>query len=310
MAFLPSGVIDHFATHHGVATHARLVELGLSRDRILGLRHAGSLVQVLKGVYRMPVVPFDEAARCVAVCAAHDDAVVCGPTAGRLWDLRRLPPDRRIHVIVQPRRQPSIEQWISPYRTAAIRDVDVIERDDGIRITSRARTALDLSRHVGDVDLLSIVEQAAKDGKLTDGELRDVAVDFISKRRPWLRRYLLQLDRRLDGGAAESHQETVFGDALAAAGIGPLIRQFAIDLPGYGPARFDIAVPTMQWAIEVDVFPTHAETEGRRRDLRRDAAAQAIGWDTTRVVEADLETSMSATVARLRVDFHRRRAAS
>lgn len=310
MSFLPTEVVDHFTTHHGVATHARLVELGLTRDRILGLRHAGTLVQVLKGVYRIPVVPFDDHARCVAVCAAHPDAVVCGPTAGRLWGFRRLPPDLRIHVIVRPRRQPSIEPWIVSYRTAAIRDEDIVERDDGIRITSRARTALDLSRHVGDADLLSIIEQAAKDAKLTDDQLRDVAIDFMSKRRPWLRRYLVQLDRRLDGGAADSHHETVFGDALAAAGVAPLLRQFAIDLPGYGPARFDLAVPTMRWAIEVDVFPTHGETAGRRRDERRDQAARSIGWDTTRVTEADLGMTMSGTVARLRNDFDRRRAAS
>lgn len=310
MAFLPVEVIDHFATHHGVATHAQLVDLGLTRDRILGLRHAGTLVQVLKGVYRIPVVPLDDRARSVAVCAAHDDAVVCGPTAGRLWGLRRLPSDLRVHVIVQPRRQPSVESWIVPYRTAAIRDRDVVERVDGIRVTSRARTALDLARHVGDLDLLSIIEQVAKDGRLSDDDLRDVAVDFISERRPWLRRFLAQLDRRLDGGAAESHQETLFGDALASAGIGPLVRQYPIDLPGYGPARFDLAVPTQRWAIEVDIFPTHAETEGRRRDRRRDVAAQAIGWTTTRVVEAELGPSTATTVARLRVEFDRRCSAS
>ncbi len=310
MAFLPTEVIDHFASHHGVATHSRLVESGLTRDQILGLRRAGTLVQVLKGVYRIAVMPLDEPARCVAVCAAHQDAVVCGPTAGRLWGFRRLPDDLRTHVIVDPRRQPSIEPWISPYRTKAIREDDIIERKDGIRITSRARTALDLARFVGDRDLLSIIEQAATDGKLTDSSLRDVAIDFVSKHRPWLRRYLLQLDRRLDGGAAESHHETVLGDALAVAGVRPIARQFPVDLPGYGPARFDLAVPSMRWAIEVDVFPTHAETDGRLRDMRRDEAARAIGWDTTRVVEADLAASMPATVARLRADFDRRRLAS
>ncbi|MEP4649440.1 MAG: hypothetical protein ABJ314_04610 [Ilumatobacter sp.] len=224
MAFLPTEVTDHFASHHGVATHARLVDSGLTRDQIIGLRHAGTLVPILKGVYRIAVLPLDQHARAVAVCAAHQDAVVCGPTAGRLWGFRRLPDDLRTHVIVDPHRQPSIEPWIVPYRTKAIREQDVIEREDGIRITSRARTALDLARFVGDRDLLSIIEQAARDGHLLDAALRDVAVDFMSKHRPWLRRYLLQLDRRLDGGAADSHHETVFGDALAAAGVRPLER--------------------------------------------------------------------------------------
>ena len=89
MAFLPTEVIDHFVQHHGVATHSRLIELGLTRDRILGLRHAGTLVQVLAGVYRIAVVALDDAARCAAVCAAHPSAVVCGPTAGRLWTDRK-----------------------------------------------------------------------------------------------------------------------------------------------------------------------------------------------------------------------------
>jgi very-short-patch-repair endonuclease len=309
MPHLPVEVIDHFAQHHGIASRARLVELGLTRDRIIGLQHAGTLVGVLKGVYWIPVVPFNEAARCVAVCAAHDDAVIAGPTAGRLWCLRRLPPDRRIHVIVRPHRQPSIEPWIVPYRTNAIRGEDVIDRADGIRLTTRARTALDLARHLGDVDLLSVIEQVANDDGLDDDDLRDVAVDFVSKQRPWLRRYLLQLDRRLDGGAAASHQETIFGDALHAAGVRPLVRQFPIDLPGYGPARFDLAVPPVRWAIEVDVHPTHRETEGRRRDQRRDASARSMGWDVTRVVEADLGPSITATVERLSSWFDARRAA-
>ena len=136
----------------------------------------------------------------------------------------------------------------------------------------------------------------------------NVAVDFVSKRRPWLRRFLVQLDRRLDGGSAESHHETIFGDALQVAGVRPLVRQFPLDLPGYGPARFDLAVPTMRWAIEVDVFPTHQETEGRRRDRRRDEAAKSFGWDVTRIVESDLGPSIAATVDRVRRSFDRRRA--
>jgi len=310
MTHLPVGVIEHFAARHGVATHAQLVGLGLTRHRIIGLQHAGTLIGVLKGVYRIPVVPLDEFARCVAVCGAHPGAVVAGPTAGRLHGLRRMPKDDRVHVIVEPQSQPSIEPWIVPYRTAAIRAEDIIERDDGIRVTSLARTALDMARFLRDVDLLSVIEQASRDGGLDDEQLRSVAVDHISKHRPWLYRYLRQVDRRLDGGPADSHHEVLLGDALVAAGLASLVRQFEVDLPGYGPARFDLAIPRLQWAIEVDVFPTHFETEGRRRDRRRDAAARSIGWDVTRVVEADLGPRLAVTAARLRREFDRRRTAA
>ncbi len=308
MASLPIAVVEHFASHHGVASHATLCELGLSRDRIIGLQRAGTLEQVLKGVYRVRIVAFDVLARCVALCAAHDDAVIAGPTAGQIWGFRRLPRDARTHAIVRPRRQPSIEKWVVPYRTNAIRPDDILEREDGIRVTSRERTALDLARHVGDVSLLSIIEQAAKDARLTDAELRAVAVDFISPQRPWLRRYLLQLDRRLDGGAAESHPEVMLGDALAQSGVRPLERQFEIDLPGYGPARFDLAAPSLRWAIEVDAFPTHFETEGRRRDVARDLAAAAIGWEVDRITPEQLGSALGQTVAELRQSFACRRA--
>jgi hypothetical protein len=123
----------------------------------------------------------------------------------------------------------------------------VVRRPDGINVTSRARTALDLARFVPSSDLLSIIEQVIHDGAVSEEELRDVALEWWSPQRPWIRRFLELLDRRLDGGPAESHGETILGDALAAAGLVGLARQFRIDLPGYGPARFDLASRACDW---------------------------------------------------------------
>ncbi len=197
------------------------------------------------------------------MCAAHPELAISGPTAGRLWGLRRLPRDHRIHVLAPPASHPVTARWVMPYRTAAVHARDVVRRPDGIAITSRARTALDLARFVSPTDLLSIIEQVIRDGQLDDDELRTVAVDWMSTQRPWIRRFLELLDGRLHGGPAESHGETVLGDALAAAGLVGLVRQYRIDLPGYGPARFDLAVPSVRLAIEVDLHPTHSETDGQ-----------------------------------------------
>jgi very-short-patch-repair endonuclease len=186
-----------------------------------------------------------------------------------------------------------------PYRTAAFRPEDVICRPDGIAITTRARTALDLARVVSERDLLSIIEQVMHDGQLDDGDLRDVAIDWMSPQRPWIRRFLELLDGRLRGGPAESHGEVVLGDALAAAGLVGIERQYRIDLPGYGPARFDLAVPSIRLAIEIDLHPTHAETAGRDRDAARDAAAVQLGWAVERVLDADFGPQLGATTQRL-----------
>jgi hypothetical protein len=284
---------------HGVASKVDLHRCGLSDRTLRSLIEAGNLVSVVKGVYRIPAVPFDEAARCVAVCSAHPDVAVSGPTAGRLWSLRRLPRDGRVHVLAPPASHPTIAPWLIPYRTRALHPHDIVRRPDGIALTSRARTALDLARSVGATDLLSIIEQVMRDGQLTDADLRVVAIDWMSPQRPWIRRFLELLDGRLRGGPAESHGEVVLGDALAGAGLVGLERQYRLDLPGYGPARFDLALPSIRFAIEIDLHPTHAESAGRERDAARDAAAARIDWRVERVREAGFGRNLGATTRRL-----------
>ena len=310
MAQITPAALEHFASHHGIASASDLESAGLSPHTIRSLATDGVLQQVLRGAYRLPSVPLDELVRCTAVCVAHPDVVICGPTAGRIWGFRRLPADRRIHVLGPPGSRPTIATWVIPYRTVAFHPEDVRFRRDGIVVTSRQRTALDLARTLNPTNLLSVIEQAMGDGKLTDDDMRRVAVDWISPQRPWLRAYLQVLDRRLEGGAADSHYEVLLGDSLIAAGLSDLVRQFSIDLPEYGPARFDLAVPKLRWAIEVDVFPTHNETAGRRSDAWRDASAKEIGWEVDRVVERDFGPALADTVRRLTGSYRRRTAAS
>ena len=87
--------------------------------------------------------------------------------------------------------------------------------------------------------------------------------------------------------------------ALTAAGIRGLVRQFSITLPEFGRVRFDLAVPELRWAIEVDVHPRHHETLGQLSDDRRDKAAEAIGWSTSRISRDEYERTLDARVREL-----------
>jgi hypothetical protein len=254
---------------------------------------------VLRGAYRTPSAPITELSQCAAVCAARQDVAIAGPTAGRLWGFRRLPPDRRIHVIAPRASNPAIARWVVPYRTDARHDADILQRDDGIRVTSRTRTAFDLARWLGPDDLLSVIEQAAHDGRTSDDEFLAVAADWISPRRPWAREFLQALDRRLPGGPAESHPEVRVAEALGRAGVRGLVRQHCVQLPGHGDVRFDLAVPELQWAIEVDLHPRHRETMGIASDTRRDRAASAIGWSTSRITKIQYDRRFNETIAEL-----------
>ena len=287
------------ARQHGTISVEQLLGIGISLRDLRQLQHAGDLELVLRGAYRTPSAPITEASRSAAVCLARPDVAIAGPTAGRLWGLRRLPPDRRIHVIAPPASNPAIARWVVPYRTDARHEHDIVMRDDGIRITSRARTALDLARWLEPDDLLSVIEQVMRDGRLSDDDLLSVAADWLSPQRPWLRTFLRALDRRLPGGPAESHPEVRVANALRAVGVRGLVRQQTVELPGYGQVRFDLAVPELRWAIEVDLHPTHGESMGIASDDRRDSAAAAIGWVTTRISEHDYQHRFNERIAEI-----------
>ena len=297
MSHVPAAVHELMASQHGAVSTAQLRSADLTQRGIEYLCDRGDLSSMFRGVYRSPSVPESELTRCAAICIGRDGTVIAGPTAGRIWGFRRVGNDLRIHVIASRGRRVSNQPWCVEYRTAAIHDDDVIERDDGIRVTTRARTAFDLARTVTDDDvLLSLMEQAMNDGGLRDGDMRAVAVDWV-RGRPWATRFLDQLDRRLAGPGAESEPEVRVGQALASAGVSGIVRQFGIELPGHGSARFDLAVPEMRWAMEVDVFPTHRETVGRRRDEARDRAAAALGWRVFRMSATDYEQRFDETIA-------------
>ncbi len=299
MAHLTPRAHALLARQHGVASTIQLLHSGLSERQVRQLQQTGDLELVLRGAYRTPSAAISELSRCAAVCAARPDVAIAGPTAGRLWGFRRIPPDHRVHVIAPRASNPAIARWVVPYRTDARHECDVVERDDGIRITSRARTAFDLARWLGPDDLLSVIEQAALDGQLRDADFLAVAADWLSPRRPWARSFLHALDRRLPGAAAESHPEVRVAEALRSAGVRGLVRQHRLRLPGYGEARFDLAVPELTWAIEVDLHPRHRETLGMAADAKRDLAAGKIGWLTTRFTKTQYDERFSTTVAEL-----------
>jgi len=301
-----------FARQHGAASVQQLLDAGMSHRQLRHLQQSGALDLVLRGAYRTPSAPLTELGRCAAVCLARADVAIAGPTAGRLWGFRRLPSDRRIHVLAPRASNPAIAKWVVAYHTDARHEHDVIERDDGIRVTSRARTAFDLARWLTPDDLLSVIEQAAHDGGQSNDDFLEVAAEWLSPQRPWARAFLRALDRRLPGGAAESHPEVRVADALRRAGVRGLVRQHRLHLPGHGQVRFDLAVPELRWAIEIDLHPTHRETAGIASDAARDRAAAATNWITTRITKSHYDDRFNETIAGI-ASFHaqlRSRAAS
>src|SRR5687768_9726390 len=68
----------------------------------------GSLRRLVDGAYLFTGGLEDEVARSAALCTSRPALVLCGPTAARLWELRRAPRDGLVHVIAPPHSNPCV----------------------------------------------------------------------------------------------------------------------------------------------------------------------------------------------------------
>jgi very-short-patch-repair endonuclease len=284
------------AGQHGIVTARQLSERGFTPDRVARLVASGVLVRVIDGAYRIASHADDELARCVAVSIARPGLTVSGPTAARLWGFRRVPRDSLVHVTAKPHSQPARAEWVRTYRTALIGAIDIVHRSDNVRLTSRARTAVDMVRYTSSSAVISMIEQGLDQDWFDQDTVRSVAERTATPGRPFARHFLTLLDNRLDGGAAGSDWETIVGDCLRRRGVLGLVRQHPLFVPGYGRLRFDLAIPERRWALEIDAHPSHHSAEGAARDKFRDRCCAEIDWMVQRIGEPDLRYRFDPTL--------------
>ena len=304
MSSLDARSLSWMRTHHATIPTGEL-----ARETTLDQRRAmvasGLLERLVDGAYGFGGVDIDELAQCAALCGSRPHLVVAGPTAGRLWELRRTPRDGLVHVIAPPASNPCREPWVRAYRTALVFDDEVVRRPDGIRLTSPPRTVVDMTRYVDPWSLASVIEHVLSRRLCTAGTLHRTALRLATPGRPWVKRFLAVLGQRAPGAPAESDAELRVFEALRSRGVSGLRRQVRLVLPAYGAAYFDVAIPELCWAVEVDLHPEHNTIEGRARDNGRDHSADSIGWVVRRVGELELtpqrfESTIDALMLSLR----------
>src|SRR5690606_1544635 len=81
-----------FSTHHGVIDRSTLLQFGVSTSAVKRLAASGVLMRLHRGVYRLAAAPVDVRTPLVAACTALPTGAVSHTSAGKLWQLRRVPP--------------------------------------------------------------------------------------------------------------------------------------------------------------------------------------------------------------------------
>ncbi len=297
MPSLDGAVATWMRTHQSTASNQQLEAIGLSERKRRRLVEAGVIERVVDGAYQFSGVEPDEMLRCAALCASRPNLVIAGPTAGRYWRIPRSPRDDLVHVIAPPHSQPCRESWVRAYRTSLIDPDDLVIRFDGIRITSPSRTLIDLTRHLDNEALATAIEHCFGKGLCTVESLVRVAERLDTPGRPWVRRFLRIVASRTPGRPRESSWERRVHDALIARGIPDIESQVWETLPGFGAARFDLAIPPLRMVVEVDAHPEHRTLEGQSGDHRRDRKSRRRGWVVERVGEAELRGDFEGAIS-------------
>ncbi len=205
-------------------------------------------------------------------------------------------------------------KWIDPTMPAAIIDTnrrptlgvqawdERIEADEiavvnGMRITTPARTALDLARRyptdvaVAAVDAL----MQATDLKMADVEL--LADRYRGRRRMKAARAALAL---VDGGA-QSPKETWLRLLLVRAGFPRPQTQIAVRNEwGWAEAYLDMGWDDIKVAVEYDGDQHRSSRYQYVKDIRRLEMLERYGWIVVRVIAEDHPDDIVRRVARAR----------
>ncbi|HSP38792.1 MAG TPA: DUF559 domain-containing protein [Frankiaceae bacterium] len=288
---------DELAVAHGLFSTAQARAAGHSPAEIQRRLRAGTWKSLDRGVLiaadRQPG-EFDEL--LLAALVAGPGAVVYGRSAAQVlgWDLLADPPVPEIAVLQIPRRRD-----ISPVRPRLVRR-ELTKTDVGLvglfRVTTAARTAVDLAADLPLVDAVVAVDAAYRSGKLSPD---DTAIELRSRPRmrgrPRARR-VLALASPLSGSVRESEIRV----RIVLAGLEAPVEQYEVVVDGVLVGRADFAWPRLMLLLEIDGFAYHSSSQAFQRDHDRQRALEDAGWRVLRFTADDVRNRPQEILESLR----------
>jgi hypothetical protein len=186
----------------------------------------------------------------------------------------------------------------------------VHHRDDGIRLTSPARTVFDLSKHLNATDLESIIEQGLRRSQFDMAALYDVAALLCRRGRAGSAIFAAVLSSRPTWRrAADSHPEIQLRHALAAVGV-HLEAQLSLMLRNGQVVHPDLGDSAARFYIEIDDHEWHGGRLDAMYDLQRDRQARLVGARIERVSTDEIDAMPSSLITSLVAAYRQQQALS
>jgi hypothetical protein len=236
-------------------------------------------------------VPARERARAAWLWSKRR-GIVAGLSASAVLGAKWIDPSEPAELIHDNRRPPPN----LVVRTETVLPDEIVELG-GMRVTTPARAAFDLGRHITSRTLA--VQRLDALSNATDVERVDI--EAVIAAHPGARglprvHHVLPL---MDSGA-ESPQETVARLVLIDAGLPPPKTQFNVfDKFGQFVARLDMAYDEVKAGIEYDGPQHWSDPAVRQRDIDKQFALNELGWLIIRVSRDLLRYRRATYVARV-----------
>ncbi len=281
------------AEQHGVVSTAQLRDCGLDSKAVSRRVRAGRLHPVHRGVYAVGHPALALAGRFVAaVLACRDDALLSHFAAAAYWGFFAWE-DRRIDVTVVGTTTRLIE-GVRPHRATSMHERDVWRRD-GMRVTSPARTLLDLAAVLPPPTLKRAARQAQAEQRVN---IRQIAE--ILTRANGHRGVTKLLAIVADGPApTRSDLEDLLLDLLDEGGIERPRINAPLTLDGRRIVP-DFLWPQTRLAVEADSRRWHDHSLVKENDAEKQAILEAHGYRVLRITWREIVARPPQTLARVR----------
>ncbi|MGH2868996.1 MAG: type IV toxin-antitoxin system AbiEi family antitoxin domain-containing protein [Solirubrobacteraceae bacterium] len=279
-----SRIAQWAARQYGHVTRAQLLAIGLSERTISRWIARGKLIPVHVGVYAVGYLRPDAVARAAAaLLACGPDAVLSHETAAAHWGFAPKWPERPEVAGPRDRRRPGIRYHHT--RTLTRRD---IRRHQGLRVTSPARTLIDIAPRLTRSQRARAVNDARLRGLLKGPELEGLAHLTAIRSRPTRSRF-----------------EDEFPAFARAHGLPE--PEINAHVAGY---EVDVLFPRERVIVELDSWEHHQDRSTFESDRERDAATLEAGHVTVRMTWERYTGRPKAEAARLGEILRERRASA
>lgn len=267
---------------HGVVTTTQLLQAGFGHNAIAAKAERGWLRRLHRGVYLVGALETPLTKPAAALLATGPSAVLSHRSAATLYELLPPRPADPIDITLLNANRRS-RHGVRIHHAERLE----VRRRHGLRLTSPARTLLDLAATTP-AELEQALNEAHVQRLVTHQEVRRL----LDRPRPGVKALREVADET--PGLTRSKAERRLRALIAKAGL-PAPRT-NVGVAGY---EVDMYWPAQRLVVEFDGWSTHSSRPAFESDRLKDAALQLAGQRVIRVTQRQLSRRPEELAARL-----------